>query len=76
VYSTLIYHSLLVLQDGYTPLHTAAENGHLEVVRQLLGAEAAVDTTNVVRATTCAALTWATAIGGCQLLCLQVEGSK
>jgi ankyrin repeat protein len=33
----------LSLQDGWTPLHRAAENGRKEVVRQLLGAGAAVD---------------------------------
>jgi hypothetical protein len=35
---------LLLLQNDATPLHQAARNGHAEVVGQLLGAGAAVDT--------------------------------
>jgi ankyrin repeat protein len=45
-YGTLICDAVLVLQDGYAPLHKAAENGHLEVVGLLLGASAALDAAN------------------------------
>ena len=37
-------------QDGDTPLHLAAENGHLEVAEKLLAAGAAVGATDDVRA--------------------------
>jgi hypothetical protein len=37
------------LQHGWTPLHWAARNGHLEVVEQLLAAGAVADATNEVR---------------------------
>ena len=40
---------LLLLQDGYTPLHWAAEAGSAEVVELLLGAGAAVDAVTKVR---------------------------
>ena len=40
---------LLLLQDGYTPLHGAAEGGRLEVVKALLGAGAAVDAVTAVQ---------------------------
>ena len=36
-------------QRGRTPLHFAAENGHVAVVEPLLAAEAAVDATDKVR---------------------------
>jgi hypothetical protein len=39
----------LLLQNGNTALHSAAETGRLEVVRQLLGAGAAVDAAAEVR---------------------------
>jgi hypothetical protein len=35
-------------QDGYTPLHLTAMNGHAEVVEKLLEADAAVDATDKV----------------------------
>ena len=37
-----------VLQDGYTPLHDAASNGHTEAVDYLIGIGATVDITNSV----------------------------
>ena len=37
-------------QYGYTPLHKAAEKGHVEVAEKLLAAGAAVGATNIVRA--------------------------
>jgi hypothetical protein len=40
---------LLLLQDGRTPLHLAAEKGHLDVVELLLGAGAAANATDKVR---------------------------
>jgi hypothetical protein len=72
--STHLYRPLL--QDGSTPLHRAAYIGSLEVVVQLLAGGAAVDATNVVRATNCAGPTWETSNGFRQLLYLRVEGSK
>jgi hypothetical protein len=39
----------LLLQTGSTPLHRAALNGQVEVVRLLLAAGAAVDAANEVR---------------------------
>jgi hypothetical protein len=42
-HGSLNCHTWLLLQDGWTPLHMAAQNGRLEVVGQLLGAAAAVD---------------------------------
>ena len=36
-------------QDGFTPLHEAAEGGHAAVVEQLLAAGAATDAKNAVR---------------------------
>jgi ankyrin repeat protein len=41
--------SLLNLQDGYTPLLLACQQGHTEVVRQLLDRGAKVDATNKAR---------------------------
>jgi ankyrin repeat protein len=39
-----IFHLLgLLLQVGWTPLHSAADGGFLELVEHLLGAGAAVD---------------------------------
>jgi ankyrin repeat protein len=42
------FSTLLLLQDGWTPLYVAAGNGHLPVVGQLLGAGAALDAANKV----------------------------
>jgi ankyrin repeat protein len=39
----------LLLQDGKTPLHKAAEHFHNELVGVLLGVGAAVDATDKVR---------------------------
>ena len=43
------YHSLNILQDGSTALGRASRNGHDEVVRVLLKANATVDTQIKVR---------------------------
>ena len=37
-----------VLQDGNTPLHDAAYNGHTEAVDYLIGIGVTVDITNIV----------------------------
>jgi ankyrin repeat protein len=39
----------MLLQEGWSPLHIGAMIGDLEVVRQLLGAGAAVDAVDKVR---------------------------
>jgi ankyrin repeat protein len=44
---------LLLLQDGDTPLINAADYGHLEVVKKLLGAGADVNAVNKVRVRDC-----------------------
>jgi hypothetical protein len=42
-HSTTHHGEPLILQDGMTPLHGAANKGHKEVVRQLLAGGAAID---------------------------------
>ncbi len=39
---------ILITQDGYTPLHIAAGNGHFEAVEMLLNANATIDLTDQV----------------------------
>jgi hypothetical protein len=47
--ATLTFQHVVGLQDGWTPLHMAVKEGHLEVTRMLLGAGASVAATKRVR---------------------------
>ena len=36
MYNTVLLYTCVVFQNGHTPLHIAADNGHLELVKEML----------------------------------------
>jgi hypothetical protein len=66
----------MLLQGGWTPLYMAAQNGHLAVVEQLLGAGAAVDAANKVGASPTAGCRWVHVVAAGELYCRMVGARK